>query len=124
MRKFFGELYSTYGENSRFEVTLTATAILKQKGEESYSIFHGLDYSTGRGANYLCSDLYHVNEMSDIEDLPRNYSVGDFEEVFYRTFDDTTVRVHSLISVVYIAKKFLSDYFRDLVFGNNHVQLF
>lgn len=65
-----------------------------------------------------------VRNLGDVANLRSAFSVDDFAEVFFATFDNTDVSVHSIISIVWIINRYLGDYDRDQTVGRNLTRLF
>jgi len=65
-----------------------------------------------------------VRSLGDIALLRTDFNADDFAEIFFGTFDNTDVSVHSLVSVVYIINRYLGNYERDQTVGRNLTRLF
>lgn len=105
-------------------MTLTANAVLKGK-EDSFSVFHGSDYTAEGRKSATMSDIHYVWSMSDVGDIPVRLDRDDFENIFNRIFSTSDVSVHSLASLVYIIRKPLENYQADKKSkGRSHILLF
>ena len=65
-----------------------------------------------------------VRNLGDVAGLQVDYTADDFAEIFFGTFDNTDVSVHSLINVVWIINRYLGDFARDQTVGRNLTRLF
>ena len=65
-----------------------------------------------------------VRNLGDAAGLRVDYNADDFAEIFFGTFDNTDVSVHSLINVVWIINRYLGDFARDQTVGRNLTRLF
>ncbi len=112
----FSKLFSIYGSNSRFEVVYSCNAVL-HGDDGQYSIWFGQDYSSphepGRASVNLLDVSRHENgyegfdvvqNIGDVESLKVDFSVSQFEELFFENHKDTNVSVHSLVSHLFIGK--------------------
>jgi hypothetical protein len=54
-----------------------------------------------------------VRNLGDVANLPVDFTADQFEEIFFANFDQTSVSVFSMISVVYVITRFLDNFARD-----------
>jgi hypothetical protein len=108
-------------------VTVTGNAILEGRGETpSFSIFYGQDYTSDGRRSVMMSGVHQVFDLSDVSDLPTDFTVDSFEGAFNRIFaEGSQVRVHSLVNVVFLIRKTLDKYMQDkTTVGRSHVMLY
>jgi hypothetical protein len=61
----------------------------------------------------MMSDPEVVRNLGDVANLPTDFTADQFEEIFFANFSETSVSVHSIISVVYVITRFLGHFVRD-----------
>ena len=120
LRQAFISLYDLYGPGL-FDVSVTANAILQGNSNNRYSVWYGQDFG---GRNFALAAPEVVRNLGDVANLQTNFTANDFEEIFFGTFENTDVSVHSLVNVVYIITRYLDDYERDQTVGRNLTRLF
>jgi hypothetical protein len=108
LHRAFTALYQLYGQGSVFEVSTTGIFVLQgQNG--LLSVWYGHDY----GVHRPLAAPFIINQASDVERLNTTYSVHDFEEAFFRNRGHSRVRIHSVISLCFIARLTLTNFDRD-----------
>jgi hypothetical protein len=106
-----------------FDVTVTANAVLRGTANGRYSLFYGQDY--GRRGDFTIGGVAReVRVLADVEQLPIDFDVGDFEDVFFANFENSAVSVHSLVNVVYIIRRYLPNFEADQRVGQRLVKLY
>jgi hypothetical protein len=109
--KAFKLLFALYGDGV-FDVVTTANVVLVGTEKETYRVFYGQDF--GKESNNrsfaLNNVVHHVKDLSDATRLRTSFNQSHFEKMFFGNFEDSDVRVHSMINVVYIIRRFLGDY--------------
>jgi glutamyl/glutaminyl-tRNA synthetase len=110
------------------QVTITGNAVIEgmEGKRRTYSIFYGQDYTSDGRRSIMMSEIHQVFDLSDVSDLPTDFTIDDFEHIFNRIFSQgSNVRVLSLVSVVYLIRKSLKNYEQDKVTeGRSHVMLY
>ena len=79
--------------------------VLRGTVDGRYSMFFGQDFGD---RDIELSGNYVVNSLQDIREIPTNFDLHEFENIFFRNFRDTQVAVDSIASNVYIFR-FLLD---------------
>ena len=90
-----------------YDVVLTANAVLVGGTEvnPSYSLYFGQDFSDCRERSITEGGLVKVEEEADLDKVPTYFGLEEFSRHFERVFWDTSVRVHSLVNLVYLLRK-------------------
>jgi hypothetical protein len=106
----FQELYPLYGPGY-FDITVTANVVTQSLRDGRFGVFYGQDFGTGRNGNiYTMGPVQSISDVSEIADLNTDWSLQDFIDVFESVFEDTDVRVSSLINYVYLIRRRLGDF--------------
>jgi hypothetical protein len=118
--------------NSTFYVTVTCNVVLRHNRDHTFQVFYGQSFGRARTV-YLKSnkndDLlqqqqqhqpleslfleYPVASATQASELPTDWSLADFQELYRQHFDNSNVEVHEVISLVYFFSKGLENYARD-----------
>ena len=108
----FGAFLPLYPEGD-FEVSVAANAVLQSQRDSSFSLFYGLDHQVEddrpRRGPLSVTNLYKVNNVSDVSDLPTSFPIEDFDNAFREALPDTTVFVREIVNVVYIVRRAHKD---------------
>ena len=120
LRNAFTALYDLYGPGY-FDVNVTANAVLQGNADNRYSIWYGQDFG-GRAYNIAPPEV--VRNLGDVSAIRTDFSADDFEEIFFATFDNTDVSVHSIVNVIYIITRYLGDYSTEQTVGRHLTRLF
>ena len=90
-----------------YDVVLTANAVLVGGTEvnPSYSLYFGQDFSDARERSITEGGLVRVEDEEDLDKVPTDFGLEEFSRHFERVFRDTSVRVHSLVNLVYLIRK-------------------
>jgi hypothetical protein len=116
------ELYQSYGDGI-FSVSVTANAILTKDGR--YSIWNGQDFSLGSdGALYTMSNAVDVRDPGDASAVRTDYEVQDFRRIFFRVRENTRVTVHSLVNLIFIMRRYMTDFVGQTRYGEEGETLF
>ena len=107
LRRGFLSLFEIYGAG-KFYVTVTANAVLRGHLDGRFSVFMGQDFGN-RPRDYGMTDVRVVSGLADVTDLQTDFGVEDFAEAFLGNHADTSVSVHSLVSVVYLITRILDN---------------
>jgi hypothetical protein len=111
LHRAFSRLFAIYGSHGYFDVTVTANVILQGRSNERFSVFYGQDYSNV-SRNLTFGNPMIIRRLGQVGQLPTQFAQQDFENVFFANFEDTDVRVHSVISFVYLIRRYMRNYER------------
>lgn len=120
LRNAFVTLFDLYGPGL-WNVSVTGNAVLQGNTDARYSLWYGQDYG---GRSFAVAPPEVVRNVGDSASLRTDYTVDDFSEIFYSTFETTDVSVHSLVNLVWIMTRYLGNYERDQTVGTHLTRLF
>jgi hypothetical protein len=125
LRRCFLTLFDVHAGTSAviFDVTVTANAVLQGRSNGRYSMFYGQDYGR-RGDFTIGGAAREVHSLADVDSLPVDFDISDFEDVFFSNFDNSDVSVHSLVNIVYIVRRYLVNFEADQRVGQRLVKLY
>jgi hypothetical protein len=125
LRRCFLTLFDVHAGTSAviFDVTVTANAVLRGRANGRYSMFYGQDYGR-RGDFTIGGAAREVHSLADVDSLPIDFDISDFEDVFFSNFDNSDVSVHSLVNIVYIVRRYLVNFEADQRVGQRLVKLY
>lgn len=122
LRRAFARLFREYGDDGGgFDVTVTANVVLRNSVTGSYGVFFGQDYGGNRDMSVIAP--HRVDRLGQVAELPTNFHLQDFEEVFFRNFADSAVIVDSVVSVVYLCRRLLGNFEQDRITRGRRAQL-
>lgn len=121
LKRAFIELFALYG-NGFFDCSATANVIVKSDLNHRFSVFYGQSFSPNR--DYKMSPTYTVRNLGDVAGIKTNYTLNDFEEVFFHWFEDSEVSLLEIINIVFIISRFMGNYQRDQTVGQALTRLF
>jgi hypothetical protein len=120
----FGKLHEIYG-NGKFEVCVTANAILRGDENGRYSIFYGQDFSQDEvGVLYNMTAPVRVRDLSEVPEIRTDFEIQDFKNIFFANRANTKVSVHALVNIIYIIRKKMTDYDEEATIGPNYQTLY
>jgi hypothetical protein len=115
LRAGFVRLWDLYGPG-HWDVTVTANVILRSTVDGRFSVFMGQSFGETRDYNMTLVQV--VSRLEDVQDLRVDFGVEDFAEAFFGNHHNTSVAVHSVLSIVYLISQVLEDYEEDrVIFG-------
>jgi hypothetical protein len=109
LHRAFSRLFAIYGGRGYFDVTVTANVILEGNRDGRFSVFYGQDYSNV-SRNLTFGAPVEIRRLAQVGQLPTTFFLEDFEDVFFANFEETSVAIHSIISYVYIIRRYMSNY--------------
>jgi hypothetical protein len=121
--KAFGKLYGIYGTAS-FDVTISCNAVLEGIGGNSWTLWFGHDFAAGKTHDFMMGEVHRVDSLEDVHRLPLSFTTADFQELFDTNFENSSVRVYSLASIVYKITRLMENYGRDRTVGQKFTKLF
>jgi len=132
LRAAFRRMSRQYPE-STFYVTVTCNLVLRHREEHTFQVFYGQSF--GRARTLFLGDKKQQQQQQqqpgDVEqleqlflefpvvselqaaELPQDWSLADFQELYRQHFATSNVEVHSVISLIYFFSKGLTDYQRQ-----------
>ena len=128
LRAAFRRMSRQYPE-STFYVTVTCNLVLRHREEHTFQVFYGQSF--GRARTLFLGDKKQQQQPGDVEqleqlflefpvvselqaaELPQDWSLADFQELYRQHFATSNVEVHSVISLIYFFSKGLTDYQRQ-----------
>jgi hypothetical protein len=118
--KAFAKLFSLYTSEGEkppsFDCTITANLSLFSPKRGTYGCYFGQDFSNAEGRLPLAlTTSYRVDSLSDVSKIPVAVPVEEFGDAFLRTYSDTQTVVHSIIAIVFVVEKILTDYSKEKV---------
>jgi len=110
------KLYSLYG-NGKFDISVTCNAVLQANLSGKVGLWFGQNF--GKDVrNYALSTVFTIQTPAEVLKLPTEFQVSDFANVYFDAFPDSGVSVHSLVNLIYICRRYLSDFQRDRYYKN------
>jgi hypothetical protein len=123
---------------SEFSVNVTANAVLTNgtsAAVQTYSVWFGQTYNAvgqNRDYNFFAANDPDPNRrppiitnLGQVGGLQTEFSTADFQSLFHANHSSSSVSVHSLICIVYIISRDLSNFERDrTTSGRSIVRLF
>jgi hypothetical protein len=124
LEETFTRLFRLYG-TGEFDVCATANVILQGWDSKKFSVFFGQDFSYSQAdKDYsMNAEPTVVQYLSDIERVPTDFTTSDFEDVFYANHPNSSVSVFGLINIVFIARKYLSNFQKESTAPAGKLQL-
>ena len=103
----FINLFDIYGSGGGFfDVSVTSNVVL-QGPDGRFSIYYGQDFGA---RNTSMAPVTTVYSLEDVQDVPVDLDLAAFEAVFFANHEDTHVRVDSMVNLVYIITRYLSNF--------------
>lgn len=99
------KIFRKYGGDIMLDVSRTANVVLRGTKDGKFSIFYGLDFSD-RDIDLGLPVV--VTSIRDIQKIPTEVPINEFESIFFRNFSDTDVVIDSIANKVFIFRGLLS----------------
>ena len=104
----FSKLFQLYGEKG-WNVLTTCNVILQSNNAETFSVYYGQSYGVLAERQASLRRLVSVNSFGDLGKIELDHSQEDFSDIFFLTHHDSSVSVHSVINIVFLITRFLTD---------------
>ena len=125
LRKATSILFQWY-PNSTIYCQISANAVLYTPERNSWSIYFGQRFGGSKSVHFAenKSEFYELNDVSDAERLPTNFSTEDFRHIFNMNFETSAVKIDSICSLIYKFSKGFDDFSSEKTTGPQWVELF
>jgi hypothetical protein len=122
--------------NAEIFCNITANVCLEHTVFHTYSVYfgqrfsseckevmYGMQHDEDLNITKKC-ETFELLTPSDAALLPVSFTTEDFADLFSKNFENSSVKVVSVINLIYKFTKALSDYDREKTTGQNWVRLF
>ena len=118
LRDVFIELLAQLQPNQHYEVLITFNAILHNPTLGTYSLFYGHDFRRdnqgGRARELSFYDTSTiVQNPFDVNRIPVNIDYNRLLHEHRDVFQDSGVRIHSFINIIYLVYKYIPNVIRQ-----------
>ena len=104
-----------------FYVTVTCKVVLRHAAQRTFQVFYSQSFGRAKalfmGQKFSASGSverlfleFPVSTAIQAGELPTDWSLADFQELYHQNFESSNVEVHEIISLVYFFSKGLEDY--------------
>jgi hypothetical protein len=114
--RMFTRLFQLFGTREEWELTVTANCVIQGNSKPTFSFWYGMDFGNkdySMQSDEMESHVTLISSLGDIEKIPTHFSVDEFADAFFNFHTDSDVSIHSLVNIVYLARRLLTDYADD-----------
>jgi hypothetical protein len=116
-------MYDIYGPGL-MDVTLSANVVLTSNVQSTYSLFYGQDFSTLGIRERQISDVITLTQARDWKKVPTDLGAEHFEGIFNRIHEQSDVHVEEVVSLIFVMRRWLSNFERDKTVGKRLTKLY
>lgn len=121
LRDTFVTLFDLYGPGY-FDLSVTANVVLQSHVDQRFSVFYGQDFAD---RSFSFGRVETIRNLGDVAGIDCDFDLNDFEDVFFRNFENTEVSILKIVSVVFLITRYLDNFERDKTsVGRQLVRLF
>jgi hypothetical protein len=89
---------------------LEGEEVFDKKKIKTYSLYYGQDYTSIGELSEQFGKIYFISNPGQVSELPHFFGLKEFNKIFGKVFKNTSVHVHSLVSLIYIIRKRFKDF--------------